>query len=215
MTSPSRRWVVLDVGETIIGESRLWLTWADVLGIPPMTFMSVFGSLVERGLGYRELADYFPTHDWDRCRVEADARFGGFRAEDLYPDALPALARLREQGYRTAIMGNQRTEKRGELLAIGVDADVVAMSGELGYEKPHAAFFGAVLDRLGDPDPTSVAYVGDRIDFDVRPAAAAGLRAVWLRRGPWGLIPREIPPDAMLVVDSLVELAERVDEAWA
>jgi hypothetical protein len=39
------------------------------------------------------------------------------------------------------------------------------------------------------------------------------MRAVWLRRGPWGLI-QELPPDARpsLVVASLAELAARIDE---
>lgn len=215
MTERPRRWVVLDVGETIVGESRLWLTWADELGVPPMTFMSVFGSLVERGLGYRELPSYFPGHDWAGHRASVDTRFGGFREEDLYPDALPALGRIRERGYRTAIMGNQRSEKTAELRAVGVTADVIAMSAELGREKPDGAFFEAALERLGDPLPQDVAYVGDRIDFDVRASAAAGLRPVWLRRGPWGLIPREPPREAVLVVASLSELAERIDEAWS
>jgi hypothetical protein len=40
------------------------------------------------------------------------------------------------------------------------------------------------------------------------------MRSVWLRRGPWGVIPRMAPPQASLVVESLAELAERIDEAW-
>ncbi|MGH9098837.1 MAG: HAD hydrolase-like protein, partial [Acidimicrobiales bacterium] len=31
-----------------------------------------------------------------------------------------------------------------------------------------------------------VAYVGDRLDNDVLPAKAAGMFAVFIRRGPWG-----------------------------
>ena len=59
-----------------------------------------------------------------------------------------------------------------------------------------------------------MAYVGDRPDNDVRPSAAAGMRAVWLRRGPWGVITAEAP-GASLQVRSLAELVERIDEAWA
>ena len=40
------RWVVLDVGETLIDESRIWAIWADVLGIPRLTFMAVLGAAV-------------------------------------------------------------------------------------------------------------------------------------------------------------------------
>jgi FMN phosphatase YigB (HAD superfamily) len=68
---------------------------------------------------------------------------------------------------------------------------------------------------MGLPDPASVAYVGDRVDNDVLPAIRAGLRAVWLRRGPWGVIQR-LPDDVRpaLTVDSLDELVERIDEAF-
>ena len=33
-----------------------------------------------------------------------------------------------------------------------------------------------------------VAYVGDRVDNDVVPAAASGMVAVHIRRGPWGYL---------------------------
>jgi FMN phosphatase YigB (HAD superfamily) len=57
--------------------------------------------------------------------------------------------------------------------------------------------------------------VGDRVDNDVLPSIAAGMRAVWLRRGPWGVIQR-LPERArpVLVVDTLDELVERIGEAW-
>ncbi|MFO7532105.1 MAG: HAD family hydrolase, partial [Candidatus Limnocylindrales bacterium] len=92
--------------------------------------------------------------------------------------------------------------------------EVMAMSGELDVAKPDPAFFGRALELMGDPDPASVAYVGDRIDNDVRPSAAAGMRAVWLRRGPWGIVPDREPEQAALVVRSLAELVEKIDDAW-
>jgi FMN phosphatase YigB (HAD superfamily) len=52
-----------------------------------------------------------------------------------------------------------------------------------------------------------VAYVGDRVDNDVIPAAAAGLVAVHVRRGPWGSLQRT-PPAASLAVDHLASLPE-------
>ena len=170
MTDPKVRWVVLDVGETLIDESRIWAAWADALGIPRTTFMSVFGSLVERGLNYPQLADYFPI-DWGAHRHAVERATGGFRLEDLYPDALPALQSFREQGYRTAIIANQPVRRNGELRALGVEAEVMAMSDEMGVSKPDPGFFQAALALLGGPEPGSVAYVGDRIDNDVLPAA--------------------------------------------
>jgi FMN phosphatase YigB (HAD superfamily) len=36
-----------------------------------------------------------------------------------------------------------------------------------------------------------IAYVGDRLDNDIAPAAHSGLVTVWVRRGPWGYILRQ------------------------
>ena len=40
------------------------------------------------------------------------------------------------------------------------------------------------------------------------------MRAVWVRRGPWGLIQQAGNAHPALVVDSLDELVERIGEAW-
>jgi FMN phosphatase YigB (HAD superfamily) len=214
MTDHDDRWVVLDVGETIIEESRIWSTWADELGIPRMTLMCAIGAIIARGGQYRDVLDYFSADDWRTHHEVVHAKVGGFRPDDLYPDTLSSIAGLRERGYRVAILGNQPAERTEQLRAIGVDPEVMAMSDEMGVAKPDPAFFADTLARLGHPPPEDVAYVGDRIDNDVLPAAAAGMRAVWIRRGPWGVIPREAPEEAVLVVDSLAELTERIDEAF-
>jgi FMN phosphatase YigB (HAD superfamily) len=52
-----------------------------------------------------------------------------------------------------------------------------------------------------------VAYVGDRADNDVLPAAAAGLFAVHVRRGPWGRL-QPTPREAALGLDDLATLPE-------
>ena len=56
--------------------------------------------------------------------------------------------------------------------------------------------------------PSEVAYVGDWVDNDIRPAAAAGMVAVFVRRGPWAWIQagRSDPPEAELTVESLADL---------
>jgi HAD superfamily hydrolase (TIGR01549 family) len=207
-------WVVLDVGETIIDESRTWRAWADELGVPQLTFMSVFGAIVARGQGYGHITDYIPVDDWRTHHDAVEARLGGFQHEDVYPDVLTSLDGLRARGYKVAVIGNQPTERKAQLRALGIDAEVMAMSEEMGAMKPDPDFFALTLALLGDPEPDQVAYVGDRIDNDVRPSAAAGMRAVWLRRGPWGIVPDREPQEAALVVRSLSELVERIDEAW-
>jgi FMN phosphatase YigB (HAD superfamily) len=54
-----------------------------------------------------------------------------------------------------------------------------------------------------------ILYVGDRLDNDIRPAAAAGLRTALIRRGPWAVIQQHDPDTATIPsmrLDSLAEL---------
>jgi len=212
------RWVCLDVGETLIDETRIWSLWADEVGVPRLTFLAALGAVVERGGEHGEVFGWFglDPDEW-RARMPAvEAQYGGFRDEDLYPDVRRALAALRAAGLRLAIVANQPAVRTEQLRSLGIEAEVLAMSGEMGVAKPDPAFFTRALELMGEPPPGSVAYVGDRIDNDVVPAAAAGMRAVWIRRGPWGVIQQ--PPagvDPALVVDSLDELAARIGEAWS
>jgi HAD superfamily hydrolase (TIGR01662 family) len=211
----SDRWVCLDVGETLIDETRVWSAWADELRVPRLTFLAALGAIIERGEEYRDVFALFGVDDWQLRMASVEGAYGGFQQEDLYPDALRAIEGLRTAGYRVAIVANQPAARADELRAIGIDAEVLAMSEAMGVGKPAPAFFERALELMGSPDPGAVAYVGDRIDNDVRPAAAAGMRAVWLRRGPWGVIQRiGDGPHPALTVDSLDELVERLGEAW-
>ena len=213
MTPP--RWVCLDVGETLIDETRVWSLWADELGVPRLTFLAALGAVIERGGEHRDVFPIFGADDWQLRMASVEGAYGGFTADDLYPDALGAIEALRAGGHRLAIVANQPASRTDELRAIGVDVEVMAMSEQMGVSKPDPAFFATALELMGSPDSASVVYVGDRVDNDVLPGIAAGMRTVWVRRGPWGFIQR-LPEGAApaLVVDSLDELVERIGEAW-
>ena len=208
------RWVCLDVGETLIDETRVWSLWADELRVPRLTLFAALGAAIERG-DHGEVFSVFGADDWRQRVPVVEQAYGGFRPDDLYPDALRALASLRDAGYRVAVVANQPEIRREQLRRIGVDVEVMAMSDGMGVAKPDAAFYTRTLELLGDPSPGSVAYVGDRVDNDVLPSIDAGMRAVWLRRGPWGVI-QSLPEGThpALTVDSLDELVERIGEVW-
>ena len=210
------RWVILDVGETLIDETRVWSTWADQLGIPRLTFMAALGAEIAAGGQHHDVFARFGVSTWREWASSAETAYAGFQPADLYPDALRSMAALRDRGYRLAIIANQPAQRTAELRALGVEAEVMAMSAEMGLSKPDPAFFARALELLGSPPAGEVAYVGDRVENDVIPATEAGMRSVWIRRGPWGLI-QQLPPGIVpaLVVDSLDELVERIDEAWS
>jgi len=212
---PAERWVCLDVGETLIDETRIWSAWADELRIPRLSFMAGFGIAAARGGDHHQVFGLFGIDDEPLRATSVEAAYGGFQPADLYPDVTRAIERLRANGHRVSIIANQPAIRTAQLRAIGVDADVIAMSEEIGASKPNPKFFAAALELMGSPPPGSVAYVGDRVDNDVLPSIAAGLRAVWIRRGPYGLfgaLPDGVRP--ALTIYSLDELVERIDEAW-
>jgi HAD superfamily hydrolase (TIGR01549 family) len=203
------RWVVFDVGETLVDETRVWSTWADVVDIPRLTFMAVLGAVIARGGAHQEVFAELSLDHWERHRDELEAAYGGFTEADLYPDVRPAMAALREAGMRLAIFGNQPAHRSAELRALDLPVEAVEMSAEMGVSKPSPAYFATILNRLGNPEPGTVTHVGDRVDNDVLPAAAAGFTSVWIRRGPWGLIqspPAGFQPD--LIIASLAELPD-------
>jgi HAD superfamily hydrolase (TIGR01549 family) len=210
------RWVALDVGETLIDETRIWSVWADLIGVPRLTLMAALGAEVASAGHHQNAFEIVGKPNWRELWPRFEELYGGFRADDLYPDALGTVGDLCKAGYRVAIVANQPAARTAELRALGFEPDVMAMSDEMGVHKPDPAFFGRALELMQVTEPGSVAYVGDRVDNDVVPAAAAGIRPVWVRRGPWGVIqqlPDELVPRT-LEVDSLAELVTRIAEVW-
>ena len=104
---------------------------------------------------------------------------------DFYPDALSCLATLRAAGLRVGVAGNQHATVEAWLRRQLEPDDLIASSGAWGVEKPSPAFFVKLIE-LANEAPEAIAYVGDRVDNDVVPAADAGLVTVFIRRGPWG-----------------------------
>ena len=204
------RAVVFDVGETIVDETRGWSAWADWLGIPRLTFLAVCGAVIERGGDYREPFEIFrPGLDLgeELRKREAAGVVDRITAEDLYPDVADCLQELHEGGYRVGVVGNQPARAEAALADLGLPLDLLATSSSWGIHKPDPRFFARIAAELRLP-AGEIAYVGDRVDNDVRPAAAAGMRAVFIRRGPWAWIqaPRDDPPEATLTIATLADL---------
>jgi FMN phosphatase YigB (HAD superfamily) len=82
--------------------------------------------------------------------------------------------------------------------------DFVGSSERWGVEKPDAGFFAHVVEEADAP-AGEILYVGDRVDNDVLPALAAGLRAVRVRRGAHA---QTESPAGILTIGSLSELPE-------
>jgi HAD superfamily hydrolase (TIGR01509 family) len=184
--------VVFDVGETLIDETGMWERAADAAGVPRFTLMGVLGGLAARGEHHSDV--------WRILRVEHPA--ATWEERDFYPDALPCIAALRARGLRIGAAGNTPRETEEQLRP---HVDFVGSSLGWGAEKPSAAFYERLVAECAVA-PERIAYVGDRVDNDVLPALEAGLVAVHVRRGPWGLL-HTTPPGA-IEIRGLDELAD-------
>ena len=193
--------VVFDVGETLVDEERWWRRLSDREGLQSHVVWAALGVTIARGEEHTAL--------WGHLGIDKPPRWWSeipYALEDLYPDALECLEGVRALGLRVGVVGNQSEALEVWARESALPADVISSSASLGVRKPDPAFFDNVVELMGC-SAGEVAYVGDRVDNDVLPAAAAGLIAVHVRRGPWGRLQRT-PPEATLGVDDLASLPE-------
>lgn len=201
MRRPRIAAVVFDFGETLYDETSAWSAVADAAGIPRLTFMATLGGLIAAGRSHGEIFELFGAPE-PRSWQPLDA-------DDLYPDARPCLLALRARGLRLGIAANQPDRGAEIGRTLGVELDLLATSAAWGVAKPSPDFFARIASELALP-PAAIAYVGDRVDNDVTPAEAAGMCAVFVRRGPWGWIqcPSGSPPGAAFTVEDLGALPD-------
>jgi len=193
--------VFFDVGETLVDEERWWRVLAERAGLQPHVIWAALGVSIERGEDHNAL--------WTALGIERPSGWWEsipYELADLYPDAIQCLEETRALGLLVGIVGNQTAAMEEWAREAILSADVISSSASLGVAKPAPAFFRRVVELAGCA-PHEVAYVGDRVDNDVVPAAAAGLIAVHIRRGPWGRL-QQSPPEADLVLEDLASLPQ-------
>jgi putative hydrolase of the HAD superfamily len=99
--------------------------------------------------------------------------------ENVPPFVKPALRRLRDDGYKLAVVSNANgtVEKLFKRVALAPFIDVVFDSAIEGLEKPDRRFFDLALARTGAQAETTV-HVGDFYNIDVVGARGASLLPV-------------------------------------
>jgi putative hydrolase of the HAD superfamily len=168
----------------------------DAFGLGQMSKADGFGQILrENGAQARpELV---------RALVELDRELL-LRSARLYDDALPFLRAVRSRGIKIAIVSNCSEHTRDLLKSNGVAelADALALSCEVGAEKPAAEIFTYALDQLGVPAGRAV-FVDDQPPFCAG-AAALGITAVQIARGE---LDGKVPAEGTTVVRSLSDVA--------
>jgi HAD superfamily hydrolase (TIGR01662 family) len=142
------------------------------------------------------------------CRRVAEAITSGWLHSEnfeLYEDALPVLARLREHGLKIGLVSNTSRDLDAFIRHHGLDVDAWVSSGVHGKVKPSPTIFKAVLELLA-VDAEDAVMVGDSPDDDVAGAEAVGIRAFLLdREGKHG---REDALPTLLALPAALGLAD-------
>jgi putative hydrolase of the HAD superfamily len=129
------------------------------------------------------------------------------------PDAAPLLRSLRQRSIRVGVLSNtmwprvlhERVFRRDGVLDL---IDGAVYTSEIPWTKPHPEAFLAAMAAIGETDPASCVFVGDRPFDDIHGAAGVGMRTVFIPHS--GLPPFEgSVPDA--VITRLAELPDLLD----
>jgi len=114
--------------------------------------------------------------------VDVDTMMSSIRFRP-YPDAIPALQRLRERGAALVCVSNWDCSLPDVLEQCGLDGalDDIVVSATAGARKPAPEIFHRALEIAGC-GPDEAVHVGDTAEEDVDGARAAGIRALHLDR---------------------------------
>ena len=102
-----------------------------------------------------------------------------------YPDTVPTLLKLRDQGYRLGVVSEGRAVKQWQkLVQLGVQhiPHLVIISEELGLEALDSSLFKAALERT-DAQPGETIFVGSKLEPDIASANGVGVITVRIRKG--------------------------------
>ena len=186
---PRTRAVLFDVGDTLvrrpaIGPGR---RIADALGLSPDAARAITRLVFrERLESPRALAERLHAALGLADDIEA-AVATIWRAQEREPvevrGATACVAAARAAGARIAIVSNiwhpYACGFRAACPAIVPLVDTWHLSYQAGVAKPDPALFIAALGAVG-ARPDEAVMVGDSLDKDIVPAAALGLRTVWV-----------------------------------
>lgn len=175
-----------------------------VLPAPPITFDAFFNTLravtddiaAQRDRDYREITSRERFgRVLERLGLNAssdladrlvDAHMARVADALVLPDHHRAVLTELRRTYRLAVVTNfdHAPTVRDLLRRDDLESffEVVVISGEIGWRKPHPAIFEAALARLTISSAEAY-FVGDNFDLDVVGARRAGMTAAWYRKG--------------------------------
>lgn len=100
-----------------------------------------------------------------------------------YPDVVPVFEKLRDRGYKLALVSNWDSRLTKLCFDMGLDVylDAVLSSASIGLIKPDPHIYEVACERL-EVEPAAVVHVGDHYYADVLGARSVGINPVLIDR---------------------------------
>ena len=193
--------------KSLKGEAHQFVTWWRRTHFEN----SMIDALCDRGhTPYRQVGHRAVSHVMDRAGIaytQDEVAFLVSQIETLkpFPDVIDALERLRNKGYKLAILSNgDRDMLEAAKPHIGFQFDETISVQEAGYFKPHWKTYAKAEEIIGE-ERTSILFVANH-PFDCIGAKAFGMRTAFIdrRKRPFGQEPQQ--PD--IIVADFKELAD-------
>lgn len=178
------RVLFLDVGYTLVNEDAVWearcreqaqTDEAKKLGLSATDiYHEIEIASVSRKPQFRTLIDKYGFKEVALYRTEL---------EKLYKDA-PAVIKGLSQKYELGIIANQLDGliERLEAFDLLQYFKYIISSWDVKIMKPDIRIFEYALDKA-NCTPQEACMIGDRLDNDILPAKALGMKTVWIKQG--------------------------------
>ncbi len=134
-----------------------------------------------------------------------------------FPDTVPMLRTLRESGYKTALITNgyhDLQNKKIDMLNLRDCFDEIMVSGDYEADKPDRRIFDIMREKLGFL-PGELVYVGDNPINDIKGAAGAGWKTVWMKStGYWDITVKKADAEVSCVseVPNIINTINNTEE---
>jgi len=173
-----------DVGYTLVNEDAVWearcreqaqTNEAKKLGLSAADiYHEIEIASISRKPQFRTLIDKYSFKEVAPYRTEL---------EKLYKDA-PAVIKALSQKYELGIIANQLDGLKERLEAFDLLQyfKYIISSWDVKIMKPDIRIFEYALDKA-NCTPQEACMIGDRLDNDILPAKALGIKTVWIKQG--------------------------------
>lgn len=197
-----------DVGYTLVNEDAVWekrcqeqaetqeakkldLSAADI-------YHEIEIASISRKPQFRTLLDKYNFKEVAPYRTEL---------EKLYEEA-PAIIKALSQKYELGIIANQLDGLKERLEAFDLLQyfKYIISSWDVKIMKPDIRIFEYALDKA-NCTPQEACMIGDRLDNDILPAKALGMKTVWIKQG-FGALQKPLSKseEADYTINNLAEL---------